>query len=160
MQDAYLAASQRLDHYRDGDFDRCFVWLRAITIQTVVDTARRHLGAQKRSAGAEVSLHAESPATDHTAACLAGHLIGQLTSPTRAAVRAELSETLAKVLEEMAPLDREILILRHFEGLTNNEAAQTLGIHKAASTNRYLRALRRLRDVLAQYPEFQELVGK
>ena len=52
------------------------------------------------------------------------------------------------------PIDREILTLRHFEELSNNETAQVLGIAKTAASNRYVRALKRLKDILAGMPGF------
>ena len=54
----------------------------------------------------------------------------------------------------MEPMDREVLALRHFEELTNNEVAETLGISKAAASKRYVQALRRLRKVLVSIPGF------
>jgi RNA polymerase sigma-70 factor (ECF subfamily) len=156
LQESYLAAAQRLDHFRRSVTTSLFVWLRTITMQSLIDATRHHLGAQKRDVNAEVPLDSRGRCAEGTAASLAGYLLGQLTSPTRAAVRAELAERLTGILDDLSELDREILILRHFEELTNNEAAQVLGIHKAASTNRYIRALGRLRAVLAELPEFAD----
>jgi len=60
------------------------------------------------------------------------------------------------VLNAMDPLDREILTLRHFEELTNTEAAEVLGLQKSAASNRYIRALKRLKDALGQASGFFE----
>ena len=76
-------------------------------------------------------------------------LLGRLTSPTRAALRAELQLRVQEVLNAMDPIDREILTLRHFEELNNTETAQVLEISKTAASNRYVRALKRLKDALA-----------
>ena len=54
----------------------------------------------------------------------------------------------------MEALDREILALRHFEQLTNAEVAATLEMHESMASSRYLRALKRLKDELSQYPGF------
>jgi len=81
-------------------------------------------------------------------ASLAAQLLGKLTSPSLAAVRAEMRVRLQDALNAMDPIDREVLVLRHFEELTNNEAAQVLGLQKAAASNRYVRALKRLRAIL------------
>jgi RNA polymerase sigma-70 factor (ECF subfamily) len=81
-------------------------------------------------------------------------LLGRLTSPPRAAMRAELQVRLQDVLNAMEPIDREILTIRHFEELSNNEAAQILGISKTAASNRYVRALKRLKNALAGLPGF------
>jgi RNA polymerase sigma-70 factor (ECF subfamily) len=73
-----------------------------------------------------------------------------------AAVRSERWVQLQEILNGMDPLDREILALRHFEGLTNGESAQVLGLSKTAANNRYIRALGRLRDLLERVPGFLE----
>jgi RNA polymerase sigma-70 factor (ECF subfamily) len=59
---------------------------------------------------------------------------------------------LQEALNRMNPIDREVLALRHFEHLTRAESAQVLGLTEAAAAKRYLRALERLRDVLALMP--------
>jgi RNA polymerase sigma-70 factor (ECF subfamily) len=89
-----------------------------------------------------------------SSASLAAHLLGRMTSPSQAAVRAEMQLKLQEALNSMEALDREILTLRHFEELSNNEVATVLGIQKAAASNRYMRALKRLREVLNSIPGF------
>ncbi len=152
LQDTFFAAAQRLQHFAKNDAST-FVWLRGIAMQTLVDVTRHHLHAAKRGVGAERKI--AGPGPDATAAHLADQLFGAQTTPTRAAVRAEMIERLQLVLEELSETDREILVLRHFEELTNNQAAEVLGLHKAASTNRYVRALRRLRAALDGVPGFE-----
>ena len=132
-----------------------FVWLRFITGQRMLIVHRRHLGAKMRDAGEEVSLYRKAM-PEATTMSLAAQLLGQLTSPTQAAVRAELQLQLQQALNGMDATDREVLILRHFEELNNNETAEVLGISKTAASNRYVRALRRLREILAAIPEFRE----
>ena len=83
---------------------------------------------------------------------MAGQLLGQLTSPSQAAIRHELQDRLRAALEEMDPLDREVLALRHFEELGNNEVAQVLGISKDAASKRHVRALKRLKAILTSAP--------
>ena len=104
-----------------------------------------------RSAGQEVSINGRDWAWA-SAPSLAAQLVGRLTSPSQAAERAETAARLTKALEEMDAIDREVLILRHFDELTNNEVAELLGLQKAAASNRYVRALKRLRDILASTP--------
>ncbi len=87
---------------------------------------------------------------------LANFLLGRLTTPSLAAIRAEMRVRLQDVLNAMDPIDREVLVLRHFEELTNGETAAILGLQKAAASNRYVRALRRLTDILATMPGFLE----
>ena len=83
---------------------------------------------------------------------LAAQLVGHLTSPSQAAARAETAGRLTRALEEMDPIDREVLILRHFDELSNNEVAELLGLQKAAASNRYVRALKRLKEILTATP--------
>jgi RNA polymerase sigma-70 factor (ECF subfamily) len=83
---------------------------------------------------------------------LAEMLLGRLTSPTEAAHRAEVRVLLQEALNSMEPLDREVLALRHFEELSNAEVAQVLGLTKTAASNRYIRALERLRQILGGIP--------
>ena len=146
LQESYLAAQRRFDPDRPPPVDALFVWLRTIVKQTTVDVARRHLDAAMRTANQEVRLDGADAAT--TALALRDALLSRLTSPSQAAARAEVGERLAAAIAQMSELDREILLLRHFEELGNGEAALVLGIHKAAATNRYLRALQRLRGIL------------
>jgi RNA polymerase sigma-70 factor (ECF subfamily) len=106
-----------------------------------------------RNAGQEVSLY-RGALPQASSASLAAQLLGRLTSPTQAAIRAELQIKLQEALNELDPIDREILTLRHFEEMTNNETATVLGLQKAAASNRYVRALKRLKSVLNAIPGF------
>jgi RNA polymerase sigma-70 factor (ECF subfamily) len=151
IQDALLEASQRLQEYLQEPNLPFFLWLRYLTGQKLVDVHRRHLGRQKRDAGLEVSLHRGAwPMASCTS--LAEQLLGRLSSPSQAAIRAELRQSVQEALNNLEPLDREVLAMRHFEQLSNAEAATALGIGKSAASSRYLRALKRLKDILAGVP--------
>ena len=91
-----------------------------------------------------------------SSASLAAQLLGRFTTASQAAVRAERQLQLQAILNGLDEMDREILALRHFEGLSNGEAAQVLGLSKTAANNRYIRALGRLRDLLESVPGFLE----
>jgi RNA polymerase sigma-70 factor, ECF subfamily len=155
LQDAYLDVAKRAAEYRANPVMPIFLWLRLITGQKLMALHRRHLGAQMRNAGQEVSLHggALPPASSISIAAM---LLGRITSPTRAARRAEMQVRLQDVLNSMEPIDREVLTLRHFEELGNSETAQVLGISKAAASGRYIRAVMRLKKELASMPGFFE----
>jgi RNA polymerase sigma-70 factor (ECF subfamily) len=112
---------------------------------------RRHLGTKMRDAGREVSLYRE-PLPAASSMALAAQLLGKHTSPTQAAVRAERMLRLQDALNTLDPIDREVLALRHFEELTRAEAAKVLGIEESAAAKRYVRALKRLKDILAALP--------
>ncbi len=152
LQEAFLAASQRLKHYAEGPATSPFIWLRMLVNQTLVDLHRQHLGAQRRDAAREVSLE-RAPYGQATSASVAIQLIGAFTSPSGAAARADNLALVQSAIETMDPIDREVLALRHFEELSNSEVAEALGIEQKAASIRYIRALRRLKEILAQVPE-------
>lgn len=153
LQEAFLDVARRAGEYRTDPKMPVFLWLRLITGQRLMALHRKHLGAQMRDAAQEVSLHrgALPPASSISIAAM---LLGRITSPTRAASRAEMQVRLQDVLNSMDPIDREILTLRHFEELGNRETAQVLGITKSAASSRYIRAVMRLKMELANIPGF------
>jgi len=151
LQEAYLDAVKRMRHFEDDHSASFFVWLRLVVSQTLIDVHRRHLGTRKRDADRDVALHGPRW-SQTTSVSLAANLLGRYTSPTLAARRAEVGERLREALEGMDRLDREVLALRHFEELTNSEVAEELGIQQKAASIRYVRALRRLRSILAGLP--------
>ncbi len=151
IQDAYVEVVTRLDEYLRAPRLPLFLWLRLVVGERLLKLHRHHLGAQLRDAGREVSLYRGAlPAA--SSAALAAQLLGKYTSPTQAAVRAERLLRLQEALNALDPLDREILSLRHFEELTSAEAAQVLDIKQDAAAKRYVRALKRLKQILAQMP--------
>jgi RNA polymerase sigma-70 factor, ECF subfamily len=154
LQDAYLDLTRRVAEYAADPAIPFFLWLRLLTGQRLLMLHRRHLGAKMRAAGQELSLNHAVPFASSVS--LAEQLVGGLTSPTEAVVRAEMQARLQEALDELEPLDREVLVLRHFEELSNNETAAVLGIQKTAASNRYVRALKRLKDVLSAKPGFTD----
>lgn len=151
LQEAYIDAVKRIDHYFAKPDQSFFGWLRLVVGQRLADVHREHL-AQKRDAGAEVPINRGAGGAD--SACLAACLLGGGTSPSNAAARHESFGALETALEQMDPLDREVLALRHFEELSNAETAALLGIQPAAASKRYVRALARLKQILETVPGF------
>jgi RNA polymerase sigma-70 factor (ECF subfamily) len=151
IQEAYLEAATRLAEYVRNPTMPFFIWLRFITGQRLTMLHRHHLGIQTRDASREVSLH-RGALPEATSAALAAQLVGRLTSPSIAAVRAEMKIRLQEALNTMDPIDREVLALRHFEQLTNVETAEVLEIKPTAANNRYMRALERLKTILTSIP--------
>lgn len=152
VQDAFLDAVKRLDDYllREPKLPP-FLWLRLIVGERMATLHRHHLGAKMRDAGREVSLYREALPQASTAA-LVSMLLGRETSPTQAAQRAERLLKIQEALNSLDPIDREVLALRHFEQLGRAEAAQVLGISQEASAKRYIRALTRIKALLAKLP--------
>jgi RNA polymerase sigma-70 factor, ECF subfamily len=153
LQDTYLEVAKRAPEYMARPTMSPFLWLRFLTGQTLQALHRHHLKVQMRDAAQEVSLRRYSTLQANSAS-LAEMLLGRLTSPTRAARRAEMQLRLQELINSMDPLDREILALRHFEQLSNGEAAQVLGLSKTAASNRHVRALERLKDMLKGMPGY------
>ncbi len=153
LQDAFLDLARRVPEYVANPALPFFLWLRLLTGQRLLMVHRHHLGTQMRDAGQEVSLY-NGPLPQASSASLAAQLLGRLTTPSQAAVRAEMQLRLQEALNAMDPIDREVLTLRHFEELSNGETARVLGLRKSAASNRYVRALKRLREVLAAMPGF------
>jgi RNA polymerase sigma-70 factor (ECF subfamily) len=153
LQEAYLDLARRFPEYARDPAVPFYLWLRALTGQRLIDLHRYHLGAKMRDAGLEVSLY-RGALPQASSVSLAQHLLGRLTSPSRAAIRAETQICVQEALNSMDPLDREVLTLRHFEMLSNDETAQVLGISKKAASKRFLRALERLQDILTLRPGF------
>ena len=151
LQETYLEAARRIAEFARAPTTSVYVWLRVLAGQKLVDLTRRHLGAKMRDAGQEISLH-RGALPQASSLSLAAQLLGRLTSPSRAAIRAETRLRVQEALNSLDPIDREVLALRHFELMTNGEVAQVLGLSKAAASNRYVRALQRLKQVLAAVP--------
>jgi RNA polymerase sigma-70 factor, ECF subfamily len=151
IQEACLDASRRLQEYQHCPTMPFFLWLRFLASQRLLDEHRRHLGAAVRDVGREISLY-RGAMPETSSAALAAHLLGRLTSPSQAAIRAERKILLQEALNRLDPIDREILALRHFEELSNGETAAVLGLDKSAASKRYARALVRIKNVLASLP--------
>ena len=151
LQDAYLDLAAGLPDYARERPMPTYLLLRLVTGQRLAQVHRQHLGAALRDAGREVSLD-RGALPQASSASLAAQLLGRFTTASQAAVRAERQLQLQEILNGLDEMDREILALRHFEQLTNGEAAQVLGLSKTAANNRYVRALGRLRDPLGRVP--------
>jgi RNA polymerase sigma-70 factor (ECF subfamily) len=155
LQEAYLEICKHFaDYLRDPRLP-FFLWLRHITGQKLIAMHRQHLGAQMRDVDRELSLY-RGALPQASSASLAAQLLGHFTSVSEAAIRAELQIRVQEALNSMDALDREVLALRHFEMLSNAETAEVLGIKKSAASNRYIRALERLKDILSDLPDFKD----
>jgi RNA polymerase sigma-70 factor, ECF subfamily len=150
LQEAFVDASRRLPEYASNPVMSLFLWLRFLTSQRLYLLHRQHFGPT-RNPVREVSLYSgDLPQADSMS--LAQQLLGRLTTPSEGAIRVEQQLKVQDALNAMDTIDREVLALRHFEELTNKETAAVLGLQQTAASNRYVRALRRLKEILSTVP--------
>jgi RNA polymerase sigma-70 factor (ECF subfamily) len=146
LQEVWIDLARRLSEWGAQESMPFRVWLRLMTSQALLLAQRRHLSAHMRDALREQPIPESRPSI--SAASAADAFVASATSPTRAAERDELRARILSVLAELDDIDREIVVLRHFEGLSNEEAAAELSIEPAAASKRFVRALVRLRPAL------------
>lgn len=149
VQDVLLEASRRLRDYLDRPAMPFHLWLRHIARDHVIDAHRRHRQAQRRSLDREQPLCRRGPG-EPSSLDLAAEFFDREATPAAAALRRELQQRLEVAVATLDDDDREVIVMRHFEQLSNQEVAAVLGLSEAAASMRYLRALRRLRAVLAE----------
>jgi RNA polymerase sigma-70 factor (ECF subfamily) len=144
VQETHLEAFRRLEDYMIRQPMPFHLWLRRTACQQVATAQRRHLGAKRRSLAKEVSL------PDRSSLHLAEQLLAHSSTPSREATRRELAQQVRSALAKLSEVDREILIMRNLEMLSNSDAAQALEIDPAAASQRYGRALLRLRQLFVK----------
>lgn len=152
VQDVLLEANQRLADYLRAPTMPFHLWLRHLAQDRIIDTHRRHRQAQRRSIDREQPI--ERPQwNDESSMLLASQLIDGEQTPASAAIQQELQRRMQLALAEMEEDDREVILMRHHEHLSNQEVAAALGLTEAAASMRYLRAIRKLRNRLAPSAE-------
>lgn len=147
VQDVLLEASQRLEDYIKDARMPFHLWLRQLAKDQLIDTHRRHRVAQRRSMDREQSL-VQHGNREHSSLDLAAQLRDQELTPAAAALRKEFQLRFYEALEQLEEDDRELILMRHVEQLSNSDVAQALGLSQPAAGMRHLRALRRLREIL------------
>ncbi len=151
VQDVLLEASRRLaDYLRDPSMP-FHLWLRHLARDHLIDEHRRHRTAARRSVDRERPLRAPAFG-DRSSVDLAAELPDRQLTPAANAIRRELRRRFLEALSQLDEADREVVLLRHVEHLTNSEAAEALGLTPAAAGMRHLRALRRLKTILGDPP--------
>jgi RNA polymerase sigma-70 factor (ECF subfamily) len=153
VQDVLVEAHQRLVEYLTKPDMPFHLWLRHLAQDRIIDTHRRHRLAQRRSVDREQPI-ARPAWADESSVSLVAQLIDTERTPTSEAIRIELQRRLNTAIDQLSDDDREIILMRHHESLSNQEVAHALQLTEAAASMRYLRALRRLRTVLV--PDGQE----
>jgi RNA polymerase sigma-70 factor (ECF subfamily) len=146
-----LDASRRLKEYLEEPSLPFHLWLRQIAHDRLIDEYRRHKGSQRRTVDREQSLR-PADYLERSALDLAAAIRDPELTPAAAAIRHEIELRFHAALDELSEDDREMLLMRHSEQLSNSDVARALGVTDAAAGMRYLRALRRLRAVLGETP--------
>lgn len=140
VQEALLEVVRRIDDFLARNPMPFRVWVIKTAHEQLLRLRRQHVEAGCRAVGAE--------ALDQGSVILAGRLVDAAPSPSEQLAREELARQVRVAVAELPDIDREVILLRTFEGLSNVESAQVLNIDPAAATKRYTRALRRLRDAM------------
>ncbi|MDO5580677.1 MAG: sigma-70 family RNA polymerase sigma factor [Planctomycetia bacterium] len=156
LQEAFMEAYRQLRNHISEPKVSDLVWLRLIVGQQLIAFHRKYFLAQKRNVAREVSLASDNTLKSDVMS-MSGILVGKLTAPSFAARRQELIIRMRECLEELNPADREILSLRHFEQLSNTETAEELNIAPNTASVRYMRALKKFREILIAH-HLDELV--
>lgn len=131
LQETYLEAARRLPGYLERQEMPFYLWLRWIAQEKVLATHRQHVQASKRSVDREIP-----PLPMDSSAQLVSGLMGRGPTPSQAVAARELAEILRRALAQLAEEERELLLWRHFEQLTNREISHLLGVSEAAANKR------------------------
>jgi RNA polymerase sigma-70 factor (ECF subfamily) len=149
LQEVYIQVSQNLNGYVSKPSVPFYLWLRGVAVNVLLEHHRRHLGTRMRDARLEVSLQPRPP-LEASSEALVYYLATSGTSPSDAAMADEIRAKLKTLVDSLDPHDKEVLTLRHFEQLSPTETATVLQINEKAAGMRYVRAIKRLRQRLAE----------
>ena len=147
VQDVFIEANRRLQKYLQDPVMPFHLWLRQIAKDRIIDAHRRHRVSKKRSVDREQPAHVPTD-MDHSSMALANQLVDGEVTPMAAATQRELAARVEQTIGELPEQDRDILLMRHYEFLSNQEVAEALGLSQPAASMRYLRAIRRMRELL------------
>ncbi|PQO44025.1 sigma-70 family RNA polymerase sigma factor [Blastopirellula marina] len=149
VQDVLVEANRRLADYMSNPAMPFHLWLRHLAHDRIIDAHRRHRGSQKRSVDLEQNISAPVN-VDQSSLNIVAQICDQEMTPAAAATMNELQARFEQAISQLDEQDREVVVMRHFEQLSNQEVAAALGLSAAAASMRYLRALRRLRALLGE----------
>jgi RNA polymerase sigma-70 factor (ECF subfamily) len=147
VQEVMVEANRRLAQYLENPVMPFHLWLRHMAKDRIIDAHRRHRGSAKRSVDREQAMTAPGK-LDRSTVQLVSQLCDDQLTPAAAATMGELQDRFEVAVNEMDEQDREIILMRHFEHLSNQEVAAALDLSAPAASMRYLRAMRRLRVAL------------
>jgi RNA polymerase sigma-70 factor (ECF subfamily) len=144
VQETQMEAYRRLEYYLKQQPMPFHVWLRKTAYERLMMARRQHLQAGKRTMEREV------PLPERSSQILAQRLLSSAPTPSQQLQRRELVRQVRQALAQLAPADREILLMRNFEEISYQEIALILGIEPAAARQRHGRALLRLHKLLSE----------
>jgi RNA polymerase sigma-70 factor (ECF subfamily) len=154
VQDVLLEASRRLEDYLRNPAMPFHLWLRHLAKDHIIDSHRRHRKARRRSLDREQA-RVPSGLADHSSLEFLDPFIDRELTPASAAIRQEMQCRLGEAITQLDEQDREVILMRVQEQLSNQEVATALGMSEPAAAMRYLRAVRRLRAILVPDPNNQ-----
>jgi RNA polymerase sigma-70 factor (ECF subfamily) len=144
LQETQVDAYGRLDDYLRRRPMPFALWLRKTACERLIKLREQHREAARRSVEREV------PLPDQTSLVLFQKLCATSNIPERRIARQELARKVRFALARLSDADREILLMRYLEDLSNGEIAQVLGLEPAAVAKRHGRALLRLEQALRE----------
>ena len=150
VQDVLIEANRRLAAYLENPAMPFHLWLRHIAKDRIIDAHRRHRGSAKRSVDREQPLVV--PGNDRSTIQLVAQLCDPELTPAARATQAEMVRHVEQAISQLADQDGEIIVMRHYEHLSNQEVAIALELSEQAASMRWLRAVRRLRVLLGEQP--------
>ena len=155
IQDVLIEANRRLTDYLNNPVIPFHLWIRQIAKDRIIDAHRRHRVSAKRSIDREQPQPGKGP-FDQSSIELANQFRDKALTPAAAATQRELAQQIEAAVQMLRDNDREIILMRHYEQLNNQEIAQSLGLTEPAASMRYLRALKRLREIIEGMPALQK----
>ena len=144
LQEVYVDATGKVESYLQDPKVSGYVWLRGLTWDRLMKIQRAQLGAQRRTATRE------TPLPDRSSALLATQLLSGSLSPSQQYLKQELRQRVQQAIDRLSDEDHEVILMRHFEEMSNNQVAEALGVSVSGATMRHGRALARLKEQLTR----------
>jgi RNA polymerase sigma-70 factor (ECF subfamily) len=144
VQETHLEAYQRLADYLERRPMPFRLWLRKTAYERLLKVQRHHMKTARRTVSREV------PLPEHSSILLADQLLASGPTPSQQIAKGELAQKLRGALLQLPAPQREVLLMRNFEGLSYQEVACILDIDPATARKRYGRALLQLRHLLLE----------
>ena len=156
VQDVLIEANRRLVDYVNNPSIPFHLWIRQIAKDRIIDAHRRHRLSAKRSIDREQPMGGGQNQPDQSTMELANQFRDAALTPAAAATQRELARHIEMAIQHLRDGDREVILMRHYEQLNNQEIAQALGLSEPAASMRYLRAVKRLREVIDSLPDLHK----